>query len=180
MNGVTLHSHRDKDFPSDLRRSLRATATCMSLLTTRGDDGRCFARAVTNPTPLSPEPATMAIAVGGNLPPPMAGGEGHRYCLSLLSRADVDLLDILGASDLDGIDREPDLWRMGPYRLPYLANAAASYFCRVIGAHGYGSHTIFVGRIEDVRVNANIDPRNCDPLIWLNGGPLRLAGRGGY
>jgi flavin reductase (DIM6/NTAB) family NADH-FMN oxidoreductase RutF len=101
----------------------------------------------------------------------------YQHKQSLLPQSRLERLDRFDRNDFLEANHEREVWRIGLYGLPYLETAATSYFCRVIGAHDYGDQTIFVGRIEGVRLNQDIDPAHADPLIWMNGGPVRLAGR---
>jgi flavin reductase (DIM6/NTAB) family NADH-FMN oxidoreductase RutF len=178
MGDETSHFRGDDaEFSRKLRRGMRATAMCVSLLTTRDEHGRYYGLAVTNPSQLSATPPSMVVAVDRHALPCSAINISSLYCLNHVSSGDLDRLDRFDRNDFLEANHETDPWRIGLFGLPYLETAATSYFCRVIGAHDYGDQTIYVGRIEGVRLNQDIDPAHADPLIWMNGGPVRLAGR---
>jgi flavin reductase (DIM6/NTAB) family NADH-FMN oxidoreductase RutF len=48
--------------------------------------------------------------------------------------------------------------------LPRLTDAQASIVCRRTDQHRFGTHSIFIGVVEDVAVREDVDP-----LIYLNG-----------
>jgi flavin reductase (DIM6/NTAB) family NADH-FMN oxidoreductase RutF len=49
----------------------------------------------------------------------------------------------------------------GLHGLPYLEGAAASFFCFIEQQIDYGTHTIFVGRVQEVMID-----RAAQPLIF--------------
>ena len=178
MGNETSHFRDDgAEFSRKLRRGRRATAMCVSLLTTRDERGRYYGLAVTNPSQLSASLPSVMVAVDRHALPSSAISISSLYCLNQISISDLERLNCFSGNDILDTDLQSEVLRIGLYGLPYLETAATSYFCRVIGAHDYGDQTIFVGRIEGIRLKHDIDPARADPLIWMNGGPVRLAGR---
>ena len=55
-------------------------------------------------------------------------------------------------------------WSMDFARPPRLLEAQASILCRRIDHHRFGTHSIFIGVVEDAQVRDEIDP-----LVYLNG-----------
>jgi len=55
-------------------------------------------------------------------------------------------------------------WDVDCSRPPRLEDAQAFLICRRIDHHPFGTHSIFIGVVEDVRVRDDIDP-----LLYLNG-----------
>jgi len=47
---------------------------------------------------------------------------------------------------------------------PRLADAQASLLCRRIDHHRFGTHSIFIGQVEEVAVRDDVHP-----LLYLNG-----------
>lgn len=176
MGHETSHFRNDgADFSRKLRQGMRTTAMCVSILTTRDENGDCFGLAVTNPVQVSASFPSMVVTVDRSHSSCEAIGTSGLYCLNHISSRDIDCLEYFDRSDGSAAVRKPS--SIGLYGLPYVDAASISYFCRVIGAHDYGGQTIFVGRIEGIRLNEDINPAHADPLIWMNGGPVRLAGR---
>lgn len=61
-------------------------------------------------------------------------------------------------------------WHLDCQRPPRLLDAQASILCRRIDHHQFGTHSIFIGVVEDVVVRSEIEP-----LVYL-GGKYRSAG----
>lgn len=55
-------------------------------------------------------------------------------------------------------------WELHSNRPPHLADAQASLLCRRIDHHQFGTHSIFIGVVEEVVVRDEVSP-----LIYLDG-----------
>jgi flavin reductase (DIM6/NTAB) family NADH-FMN oxidoreductase RutF len=60
--------------------------------------------------------------------------------------------------------RFADGWSMDCALPPRLVDAQASMLCRRIDHHQFGTHSIFIGVVEDVAVREDVHP-----LVYLNG-----------
>jgi flavin reductase len=60
--------------------------------------------------------------------------------------------------------RFADGWTVDCERPPRLIDAQASLLCRRIDHHRFGTHSIFIGQVEDVAVREDIAP-----LVYING-----------
>jgi hypothetical protein len=69
-----------------------------------------------------------------------------------------------GAKRFDGGD-----WTIAR-RLPYLIDAQANLFCTTESVTHFGTHGIFIGRVEDVRVS-----EDASPLVYQDGHYMRTA-----
>jgi flavin reductase (DIM6/NTAB) family NADH-FMN oxidoreductase RutF len=55
-------------------------------------------------------------------------------------------------------------WQVDCERPPRLADAQASILCRRIQHFPYGTHSIFIGEVEEVAVRGDVDP-----LVYVDG-----------
>jgi flavin reductase len=62
-------------------------------------------------------------------------------------------------------------WEIAPDTPPRLIDAQASVLCRRIDHHEFGTHSIFIGVIEDVRVRDDVSP-----LLYCDGAYGAFAG----
>lgn len=176
--GVTQQMRKsDIAFTESLRMGLRASAVNVSLLTTRDPEGRYHGLAVTTAVPFSTQQPSMIVAVSHSASAYPVIRDSGLFCLNQITSQDLEILDRFCRSDLRAARFTSEAWRPGPSGLPYLETATASFFCAVLGAHDYGDQTVFVSRIGDVRLGGRGGPDGFDPLIWINGGPAKLAGR---
>jgi flavin reductase len=60
--------------------------------------------------------------------------------------------------------RFADGWTVDCERPPRLIDAQASFLCRRIDHHGFGTHSIFIGQVEEVTYREDVHP-----LVYLNG-----------
>jgi flavin reductase (DIM6/NTAB) family NADH-FMN oxidoreductase RutF len=177
-NTASVISHFEKnqaEFGEKLRKGFRASAISVSLLTTRDDEGRYHGLAVTSAAPLSMSLPSIMVAVNQSASAYPAIQDSCFFCLNHITSNDMELLDRFCRSDMRASRFASYAWRCGLHGLPYLETATSSFFCRVIGSHDYGDHTVFVGKIEGVWLKDHGAARDPAPLIWMNGAPRRLA-----
>lgn len=172
-----VYGEHDTEFDEVLRRGLRSAAVSVSLLTAADEQGDFHGLAVTTAVPFSTTSPSMIVAVKHSASAYSAIRAGGAYCLNQISSKDVDLLNRFCRSDLRGARFTSTFWRQGLGGLPFLETASASFFCRVIGSHEYGDQTVFVGKIDGIHLCERSGLGESDPLIWINGGPVRLAAR---
>ena len=169
--GVTACT-KPQAFAEKLRQSMRASAISVSLITTRDEDGSYHGMAVTSANSLSMEPPSMMVAVNRTASSYPVLMRSRAFCLNMIHNGQMDMLDRFCRSEMRAARFASPEWRPGLYGLPYLETAIASLFCRVDESHDYGTHTVFFGRIEDIRTSPNME--GSDPLIWINGAPARF------
>lgn len=88
------------------------------------------------------------------------------FGLSLLSTEDKDVVGhFSGKGGLTGKDRFVDgLWESGPAGQPLLKVATVAFECRIEATHVYGTHTILIGRVGEMRRRAG-----GSALLYLDG-----------
>ncbi len=159
---------------ANFRTSMRATAASVALLTSRGADGKAYGMAVTSWASLSMDPPSMLVAVNRTASVHAVITSRRQFCLNLMSETHADILERFSRSDMRDKRFSDEDWLDGPFRLPVLRGALASQACTVQGTYDYGTHTIFVGRVEDVLLSDTVNA-NVNPLLWLNGALASLA-----
>ena len=96
-----------------------------------------------------------------------------------LAEAEVFGVNVLGLANRGVADRfanghGADRFAQGQWEqwhgVPVLANAQSSFVCRRADSHVFGTHSIFIGQVEDVVVREDVEP-----LVYLDG---RYGGAG--
>lgn len=174
---ATIYREGEAEFSETLRMALRGTAVNVLLLTTCDRKGRYHGLAVTSAVPFSTQRPSMIVAVSHRVSAYPAICESGLFCLNQIAADDIELLDRFCRSDLRSSRFTSGSWNPGPKGLPYLETSTMCAFCEVQGEHVYEDQTVFVGRIEGVRIGQTSEASNRDPLIWMNGRAARLAGR---
>jgi flavin reductase len=160
MNSNTDGAHDPVDgFLSAMRR-LAATIT---LITTR-EDGSPHGMAATAVSSLTVDPPSLLVCINRSTSIHGPMSRVKWFCVNLVEHRHGRLFgDFIGRS---GSDRfTVGEWRDGPHGLPFLHGAAANVFCSVEQQIDYRTHTIFIGRVEDVRV-----AMGAKPLLYQDGG----------
>lgn len=94
-----------------------------------------------------------------------------RFCVNMLHADNLEASRLF-ASPISSEQRfAAGDWRLDDDGAPWLGNAQANVFCVKDRAIEYGSHTIFIGRVEQVTLRDDISP-----LIYKDGGYGVCAG----
>ena len=118
----------------------------------------------TSVTSLSMEPPALLACVhrAASLHDPLR--RGGLYCVNLL-RADQAELGRVFASKPEGEARFAfGDWTTDSHGLPALRDCLASMSCRVAATAEFGTHTVFMGNVREVRLSGAVNP-----LIYLDG-----------
>lgn len=170
-------SRLDLDLGAGLKTAMRRLAGSVSIVTSRDEEGQPHGMAASAVMPVSMDPPSMLVAVNRSAGLHAVLQHSGRYCINLLADDQHALLEPFSQSTL-----RAQRFRSGPWRdawseraapLPWLEGASAVIACIVDQAVDYGSHTLFIGRVTDVRV----DPAPVElhpPLVWLAGHRARL------
>jgi len=143
--------------------AMRATAASVALVTTN-DGERRFSMSVTAMNSLSLDPPSVIICINGDASIHAPLFAGRDFCVNLLSSGHAEMaIDCSGR--LNGEARfEKGNWELGSGEIPYLGDAQANLFCQQDGQIRYGTHTIFIGKVLDVRLG-----RKSSPLLYVDG-----------
>jgi flavin reductase (DIM6/NTAB) family NADH-FMN oxidoreductase RutF len=166
---VTPHALTDL-----FRASMRIAPASVLLVTARDVDGSFHGMAVTSATSVSMSPPAMLVAVNRSASIHPIISLSGRFCLNLMGDAHGAILERFSRSDLRHTRFTQEHWGEGPGGLPVLRGALSSQICTVDAAHDYSTHTIFVGRVDDV-VLPESPTQVTSPLIWMNGSHVSLA-----
>ena len=147
---------------SDFRSAMRRLATTVSVVTCADGDGWHGMTATAVASVCTEPPALLvcvntAAAFHGQL---SASGA---FCVNLLGSPHVQISQAFGGR-LKGVERfEKGNWKLRR-GLPYLADAQANFFCATETVTHFGTHGIFIGRVEEVRF-----AEDTAPLVYLDG-----------
>jgi flavin reductase (DIM6/NTAB) family NADH-FMN oxidoreductase RutF len=138
----------------DAMRRFAATVTIITVC----DHERYHGMTATAVTSVSMNPPSLIICINQTTLLHDIMFRARRFCVNVLHRDQV----ALSAAFSGGMPPEKRFaagdWLRSEDGLPYLADAQANLFCRKAAALPYGTHTIFVGQVEDVGVRDVIAP----------------------
>ena len=152
-----------------LRTGLRRLAKAVVVITCRRDNTR-FAMAATAVSELSMDPPSLLICVNrtASLHAPLS--QGGEFCVNILHASHADIATTCGGGAKGEARFNIGSWAEGPSGTPYLQGAQASFFCRMETGLDYGTHSILIGQVTDVRTEGPVDP-----LVYVDGRYARVA-----
>lgn len=154
----------DTGLATALKTAMRGFAQSVVIVTTTDDEGARYAMAATAVTPLSMDPPSMLICVNRTASSYKILEGGANFCLNILGTDQQDVARSCGGG-AKGDDRfAVGHWVADENGLPFLADAQAAIICHQRERISYGSHDIFIGDVQAVRLAGTVDP-----LIYLDG-----------
>jgi flavin reductase (DIM6/NTAB) family NADH-FMN oxidoreductase RutF len=139
------------------RAAMRRFAATVTIITA-ADHERHHGMTATAVTSVSMDPPSLIICLNQRTLLHDIMFRARRFCVNVLHRDQVEL----SAAFSGGVPAEKRFehgcWVRSEDGLPYLADAQANLFCRKAAALPYGTHTVFVGEVEDVGVRDVIAP----------------------
>ena len=142
----------------EFRESLSRFASGVSVVTTRGSDGKPHGITVSAFCSVSLVPPQVLICIEKITASHPAFGESGAYVVNVLHRSQVGLSERFAAP---AEDKFSDIaFRAGIEGIPVLENALANLECRIAHTFDGGDHSIFIGSVEKAAF------RDGDPLLY--------------
>ncbi|MDB5667352.1 MAG: flavin reductase [Alphaproteobacteria bacterium] len=159
----------DPQLVDGFRQAMRRVASTVNVISicTAGEPMGITATAVSS---ISMDPPSLLICINRAAAVHARMGESSHFRVNVLHRDQQEVAQIFA-------DRGQHELRFGPgwtndcVLPPRLVDAQASILCRRIDHHQFGTHSIFIGVVEDAAVRGDVHP-----LIYLNGRYHSLEG----
>ncbi|MCY1410564.1 NADH:riboflavin 5'-phosphate oxidoreductase [compost metagenome] len=148
---------------ADMLQAMRRLAKSVTIITTT-DGSERYAMSATAVDSLSTEPPSLLICVNKTASLHRVLEQGADFCVNILGQ-EQEYLSHLCSGPIKGEGRfSRGDWKTSDSGVPYLADAQATIICRQDGSFAYGTHTVFIGLIQQIRHTPEITP-----LIYVNG-----------
>ncbi|QBR02825.1 flavin reductase family protein [Paraburkholderia pallida] len=148
---------------ADMLLAMRRLARSVTVISCC-DGERRYSMSATAVDSLSTEPPSLLICINrsSSIYPPLEAGAD--FCVNLLAAQQQGIaIDCSGR--LKGEERfSTGDWQRSADGVPYLHGAQANLVCRQDGRFDYGTHTVFIGRLLEVKMSGEIDP-----LVYVDG-----------
>jgi len=152
-----------------MKRALRRFARSVAVVTA-APDGRGVAMSATAVSEISLSPPAMLVCVNRAAGMHAALRAGAPFCINLLHASQAEISRVCGGG-ARGEDRfSIGCWEMAAPGVPILVEAQANFLCTHELRTDYGTHTIFIGRVEKVLLRGDIDP-----LLYVDGEYRRVG-----
>jgi flavin reductase (DIM6/NTAB) family NADH-FMN oxidoreductase RutF len=112
---------------------------------------------------LSMDPPSLLICINQAATMHRSMEEVPYFCVNVLHR-DQENIARMFADRRQHALRFASGWDVDCARPPRLLDAQAALTCRRTDHHRFGTHSIFIGVVEDVQVREDVDP-----LVYVNG-----------
>ena len=156
--------------PDLFRLGMRRLASGVSLITTR-HAGASHGLVATSVSSLTGEPPTLLVCVNRTTTCHDPIAEAGVFCVNMLAARHREIAAQFGSSK-----RRAERFRDGDWThlvtgAPVLLDCLAAFDCRVETVVPYGTHTIFIGAVEAVRLPDDA----IEPLLYVDGAFRDLA-----
>jgi flavin reductase (DIM6/NTAB) family NADH-FMN oxidoreductase RutF len=151
----------------EFRQALSRFASGVTVVTTKGEDGRPRGLTVSAFSSLSLDPPLVLICIDkrSSLHPHLKEGRG--FAVSILAEDQEAISRRFASKDLQ--DRFNGIKiREGVMGLPLIEGAIAHIECLIVGSFPGGDHTIFIGQVEATAVEEG------RPLAYFRGNYARV------
>lgn len=146
-----------------MKQAMRRLAGAVCVISTRNKHGR-YAMSATAVTSLTMTPPALLVCVNQSTPFHSAMEASSRFCVNIL-RADQSEISAACGGKLQGEEKfSVGQWIDGPHQIPLVQDAQASLICDASDKFEYGTHTIFIGRVLEIRIAEPVAP-----LVYING-----------
>jgi flavin reductase (DIM6/NTAB) family NADH-FMN oxidoreductase RutF len=149
---------------AEFKLAMRRLASTITVVTCAAD-GRRFGMTATAVTSVCADPPALLVCINqaSTLHAPLA--QTGLFCINLLKVGQESVSTAFGG-EKKGEERFTEgCWLENDNGIPYLASAQANAFCVTATKLCFGTHTIFVGRVQKV-----ISEDDVSPLLFQNGG----------
>jgi flavin reductase len=126
-------------------------------------DGRPMGITATAMSSLALDPPSLLVCINRAAAMHASMGDVSHFGVNVLHRDQADLAHMFADRSKQAL-RFTSGWHVDCDRPPRLAEAQASFLCRRTDHHQFGTHSIFIGVVEDVVVRPEVDP-----LVYLDG-----------
>ena len=152
----------DSQLSDGFRQAMRRVASTVNVITICVD-GQPMGITATAMSSLAADPPSLLVCINrtASLHAPIR--DVSHFAVNVLHR-DQEHLAQMFADRSKAALRFAGGWHLDCARPPRLADAQASLLCRRTDHHQFGTHSIFIGVVEEVVVRDEVDP-----LVYLDG-----------
>jgi len=160
----------DKPVNADqFRLGMRSLAHAVTIVTA-AHGGHRYGMTATAVCSASAEPPTVLVCLNRNSGTHGGVARCKAFCVNVLRADDSDLSNqFSGAQSGEGRFKSRE-WSKLATGSPVLLDALVSFDCRVVKQMAHGTHTIFLGEVEQLQIG-----RKGKPLLYSEGQYAKLA-----
>jgi flavin reductase (DIM6/NTAB) family NADH-FMN oxidoreductase RutF len=146
----------------NFRQAMRRVASTVNIITVCVD-GQPMGITATAMSSLAMDPPSLLVCINRSASLHGSMTDVSHFGVNVLHRDQEHLAQLFADRNMREL-RFATGWNLEGGGPPRLADAQASLLCRRIDHHRFGTHSIFIGVVEDVVVRDDVHP-----LVYLNG-----------
>jgi flavin reductase (DIM6/NTAB) family NADH-FMN oxidoreductase RutF len=152
------------DIPTRFKLALRGVASTVSIITAH-DGVRHHGMTATAVMSVSMEPPALVVCINQRTLLHDILTTARRFCVNILDETQEPISAAFSGALPPHERFERGRWDYDSEGLGSLLDAQASIVCRKVAAMPYGTHSLFIGEVTDVRF-----AERQSPLLYLNAG----------
>lgn len=147
--------------PADLKvafvAAMRRFVTTVTVVTV-GENGERFGMTATAVASVTTDPPAILICVNRAASIHANMRINVPFCVNILATSHGSLSRAFSGKLSGGERFSVGQWDEDTRGRPYLMDAQANLFCAVDATVDYGTHTIFIGKVDAIRLHGDVDP----------------------
>ena len=151
------------------KMGMRSLAGAVSIITS-SSGGRLYGMTATAVCSACADPPTVLVCVNQSTTTHAAIDEARVFCVNVLRHEDRELSSLFSGLQKGEGRFRAELWTQLATGSPVLLNALVSFDCRVSNRLVHGTHTIFLGEVEQLQIG-----KKGKPLLYSDGQYAKLA-----
>ena len=154
---------------AEFKIGMRSLAGAVSIITS-SHEGRVFGMTATAVCSACAEPPTVLVCVNQATTTHQAIEQSKVFCVNVLRHEDRELSGLFSGVQKGEGRFLAERWVRLATGSPVLLNSLVSFDCRVTNRLVHGTHTIFLGEVEQLQIG-----RKGKPLLYSEGQYAKLA-----
>ena len=160
----------DKDeAAAQFKLGMRALAGAVSIITS-AHEGRRYGMTATAVCSAAADPPTVLVCINRNTTTHGAVDGANIFCVNVLRSDDKELSGLFSGAQRGESRFNDGHWTTLQTGSPVLRNSLVSFDCRVVHKIAHGTHTVFLGQVEQVLLG-----NKGKPLLYSEGQYAKLA-----
>ncbi len=154
---------------AQFKLGMRNLAGAVSIITTR-HEGRLFGMTATAVCSACADPPTVLVCVNQGTTTHQAIDATKVFCVNVLRHEDRELSSLFSGVQKGEGRFSAERWTRLATGAPVLLNSLVAFDCRVANRLMHGTHTIFLGQVEQLQIG-----KKGKPLLYSDGQYAKLA-----
>jgi flavin reductase (DIM6/NTAB) family NADH-FMN oxidoreductase RutF len=169
-----MSTQAHEDLRSQFRAAMRRYPAAVTIVTA-ADNRRHHGMTATAVTSLSLDPPSLLVCVNRKTLLHDILLSARRFCVNVLGCGQAELSGAFSGLLPAGKRFELGAWKRTDDGIDFLEDAQANVFCERVAAFPYGTHTIFIGEVESVRLPPPVQPLIYHDATYCTSAPAAAA-----